>query len=70
MKTFIGMFALLAVLALAGLMHPAPAFTSGGISGTILDASGHPVQGAPVSIFRRTKTASSPNFRSTPDATW
>ncbi|HTV93543.1 MAG TPA: carboxypeptidase-like regulatory domain-containing protein [Verrucomicrobiae bacterium] len=53
MKTFIGMFALLAMLVLAGLvMHPASAFTSGGLSGTILDASGHPVQGAPVSIFR------------------
>jgi 5-hydroxyisourate hydrolase-like protein (transthyretin family) len=47
MKTFIGMVALLAALAL-----PASAFTSGGISGTVLDVDGHPVQGAPVSIFR------------------
>lgn len=47
MKTFIGIVALLAAMAL-----PATAFTSGGISGRILDADGHPVEGAPVSIFR------------------
>jgi hypothetical protein len=47
MKTFIGIFALLAAMVL-----PASAFTSGGISGTILDVNGRPVEGAPVAIFR------------------
>lgn len=47
MKTFIGMLALLAAMAL-----PASAFASGGINGRIVDQYGHPVQGAPVAIFR------------------
>jgi Carboxypeptidase regulatory-like domain len=52
MKTFIGISALLLALVFAPMVLPASAFTSGGISGTILDGNGHPVEGAPVSIFR------------------
>ncbi|HUN30309.1 MAG TPA: carboxypeptidase-like regulatory domain-containing protein [Alphaproteobacteria bacterium] len=47
MKTFIGISALLAALAL-----PALAFTPGGISGTVQDASGRPAPNVSVAFFR------------------
>jgi hypothetical protein len=52
MKTLIGSFAALAAMIVVGLVLPASAFSSGGISGTILNVNGQPVQGAPVAIFR------------------